>query len=82
MAIASYGLFKELREAGAIPAGLRFQVGLPFPSRAMNAFKHGFAADYPRAAAGYEDLVARELGRLFGHHLCYGTFRLLAASCG
>jgi hypothetical protein len=65
VAIDSYGLFKELREAGVIPAGVRFQVGLPFPSSAMNAFKADFALDYPKAEAGYEDLVARELPRLF-----------------
>ena len=65
VAIESYRLFRELRDAGVIPDGLRFQVGLPFPSSAMNAFKADFAADYPRAEAGYEDLVARELPRLF-----------------
>ena len=32
-----------------IPAGLRFQVGLPFPSSALNAFKADFAGDYPVA---------------------------------
>ena len=31
----------------------------------MNAFKQDFAADYPKAEAGYEDLIARELPRLF-----------------
>ena len=66
VAIESYRIFKELRHAGAIPARLRVQAGLPFPASAMNAFKHDFAADYPRAAAGYEDLVARELPRLLG----------------
>lgn len=65
VAIASYAIFTELKAAGVIPAHLRFQVGLPFPASAMNAFKHDFAADYPRAAAGYEELVARELPRLF-----------------
>jgi hypothetical protein len=65
VAIESYGLFKELRDAGVIPSGVRFQVGLPFPSSAMNAFKADFASDYPKAEAGYEDLVARELPRLF-----------------
>src|ERR1700691_1384304 len=39
VAIESYQLFKELRGAGAIPDGLRFQIGLPFPASAMNAFK-------------------------------------------
>src|SRR5690242_14972050 len=48
-AIASYGLFRDLRAQGAIPEGLRFQVCLPFPSSAMNGFKADFATDYPAA---------------------------------
>jgi hypothetical protein len=63
-AIASYGVFRALREAGVIPAGLRFQVGLPFPSSALNAFKADHAHDYPIAERGFEDLVAKELRRL------------------
>jgi hypothetical protein len=63
-AIASYAVFRQLRDDGVIPAGLRFQVGLPFPASALNAFKADFARDYPIAARGFEDLVARELGRL------------------
>ena len=64
-AIASYAVFRELRAAGVIPDGVRFQVCLPFPASAMNAFKADFAHDYPIAARGFEDLVARELARLF-----------------
>jgi hypothetical protein len=64
-AIASYRLFSDLRAAGVIPAGIRFQVCLPFPASALNAFKADFAHDYPVAAAGFEDLVGRELARLF-----------------
>jgi len=63
-AIASYQVFRGLRAEGVIPAGLRFQVGLPFPSSALNGFKADFAADYPVAERGFEDLVARELQRL------------------
>ncbi|HLH84967.1 MAG TPA: hypothetical protein VKV38_17060 [Trebonia sp.] len=63
-AIGSYAVFRKLREDGVIPAGLRFQVGLPFPSSAMNAFKADFAADYPVAERAFEDLVAREIRRL------------------
>lgn len=63
-AIASYQQFRDLREAGAIPEGLRFQVGLPFPSSALNGFKADFGEDYPIAARGFEELVARELERL------------------
>src|SRR5579875_3771464 len=63
-AIASYEMFRTLREEGVIAEGLRFQVGLPFPASAMNAFKADFGRDYPIAARAYEDLVERELGRL------------------
>ncbi len=63
-AIASYRDFHALREAGIIPAGLRFQVGLPFPSSALNAFKADYAVNYPIAERGFEELVARELARL------------------
>ena len=64
-AIASYAVFSQLRAAGVIPAGIRFQVCLPFPASALNAFKADFAHDYPIAARGFEDLVGRELERLF-----------------
>jgi hypothetical protein len=63
-AIESYAVFRKLRDAGVIPAGLRFQVGLPFPSSALNGFKADFARDYPVAERAFEDLVARELRRL------------------
>jgi hypothetical protein len=65
-ALASYGQFAALRDDGVIPAHLRFQVCLPFPSSAMNGFKADFAADYPVAERGFEDLFARELDRLLG----------------
>jgi len=63
-AIDSYRRFRALRDDGVIPGGLRFQVGLPFPASALNAFKADFAADYPVAERGFEKLVARELTRL------------------
>jgi hypothetical protein len=63
-AIASYRTFRALRDEGAIPARLRFQVGLPFPSSALNGFKADFASDYPVAERAFEQLVARELERL------------------
>ena len=63
-AIASYARFRELRNEGAIPGGLRFQVGLPFPSSALNGFKADWAGDYPVAARAYYELVERELDRL------------------
>jgi hypothetical protein len=63
-AIESYAVFSSLRDEGAIPAGLRFQIGLPFPASALNGFKADYAADYATAEPGFEDLVARELERL------------------
>jgi hypothetical protein len=63
-AIASYARFRSLRDGGVIPDGLRFQIGLPFPSSALNAFKADFAADYPVAERAIEDLFERELRRL------------------
>jgi hypothetical protein len=63
-AISSYEVFCAVRSEGVIPAGLRFQVGLPFPSSALNGFKADFARDYPVAERAYEELVGRELVRL------------------
>ena len=51
-AIESYAVFTRLRADGVIPAGLRFQIGLPFPASALNAFKADFAHDYPSPPAG------------------------------
>jgi hypothetical protein len=57
-------VFRALRDEGVIPAHVRFQIGLPFPSSSLNGFKADFGADYPVAERGFEDLVARELRRL------------------
>jgi hypothetical protein len=63
-AISSYEIFRALRSERVIPEGIRFQVGLPFPSSALNGFKADFAGDYPKAERAYEELVGRELVRL------------------
>ena len=63
-AITGYQVFSALRSEGVIPGHLRFQVGLPFPSSALNGFKADFAADYPVAERAFTDLAARELERL------------------
>src|ERR1041385_2255301 len=63
-AIADYQVFRALRADGVIPAGLRFQVGLPFPDSALTGFRADFAADSPVAERAFEDLVTRELTRL------------------
>ncbi|MFZ1994940.1 MAG: hypothetical protein WAU75_12580 [Solirubrobacteraceae bacterium] len=63
-AIASYRVFRSLREVGVIPAHVRFQVSLPFRTSTLIGFKAHFGHDFPIAAAAWEDLVARELVRL------------------
>jgi hypothetical protein len=63
-ALASYRQFTALRDDGAIPGHVRFQVCLPFPSSVLHGFRADFDADYPVAKPGYEELVARELSRL------------------
>jgi hypothetical protein len=63
-AIASYQVFRALRAEGVIPDDMRFQVGLPFPVSALNGLRDDFAADFPVAARGYEDLAKREIERL------------------
>src|SRR4051812_26386186 len=63
-AIESYRTFGALRDEGVVPRDVRFQVGLPFPSSALNAFKVDFAGDYAAAEPPFEDLVRRELERL------------------
>lgn len=63
-AIGSYQIFQRLRAEGVIPTGLRFQVCLPFPSSALNAFKDHFADDYGIAERGFEELVGHEIHRL------------------
>lgn len=65
-AISSYRLFRSLRDEGAIPPGVRFQVCLPLTASAITgAFQHNFAADYPVVQRAFEDLAERELHRLF-----------------
>jgi len=63
-ALASYETFRALKEEGAIPTHVRFQVCLPFPESALNGFKASFAADFAIVGPAFEELVARELARL------------------
>jgi len=63
-AIESYQKFRTLKEQAVIPARLRFQIGLPFPSSVLNGFKTNFAVDYQIAEPAFEELFAREIRRL------------------
>lgn len=51
-ALASYRVFRTLRDEGVIPGHVRFQVGLPGPASAIvSAFQTEFNADYPGSSA-------------------------------
>ena len=63
-AIASYERFVRCATKARSPPHLRFQVGLPFPSSALNGFKDDWARDYPIVERAFEELVGRELVRL------------------
>ena len=64
-AIASYAVFRALREDGVIARRAAVsRSACRFPPSALNAFKADYGADYPIAARAYEELVARELQRL------------------
>lgn len=64
-AISSYQVFRRLRDEGAIPSGVRFQVCLPLTDSAVSgAFQQRFAADYPIVKEAFNDLAERELRRL------------------
>mgnify|MGYP001165591720 CR=1 FL=1 len=54
-AIESYGVFKRLRDAGAIPRGVRFQVALPTPMAS------GYMYVSPAALADYLPAYERSL---------------------
>lgn len=61
-AIESYGVFTRLRDAGEVPAGIRFQVSLPTPVAIISSF---FAGD-DRAAIEpvYTAALLAELSRI------------------
>jgi len=63
-AIESYAVFTKLRDEGVIPAGVRFQVSLPFCTSGTTGFRANFSHDFPIVQHAYEDLFARELKRL------------------
>ncbi len=61
-AIASYYAFKQLRDAGTIPTGVRFQVSLPTPTAVLVCF----IVEEQRAAfeAAYERAMQKEVAEM------------------
>ena len=61
-AIESYARFAELRESGAIPAGVRFQVSIPTPVGVIGAFL--VPADREAVEPVYEKALFAEVARI------------------
>ena len=62
-AIDSYRIFRRMRDDGAIPAGVRFQVSLPPPHSAAGMWIHE-PDDYERAVPAYLEAMVREVRRM------------------
>lgn len=62
-AVDSYGVFRRLREEGVIPAGVRFQVCLPAPHSAIDAFFDD-NSQWPELHAAYLDGIRREIAKI------------------
>lgn len=60
-AINSYCVFKLLKEQGAIPQHLRFQVSIPTPNSVISCENWTRFDDLPRVRPGYEQAVAAEV---------------------
>jgi hypothetical protein len=59
-AIESYAVFTRLREEGAVPSGIRFQVSLPTPLAVISSFFGG--GDRAAIEPVYTAAILRELG--------------------
>ncbi|HTW86741.1 MAG TPA: hypothetical protein VMD75_01935 [Candidatus Binataceae bacterium] len=65
-AIDSYRKFAQYKQKGKIPSRVRFQVCLPLTESAIGMwFRPQFAHDWPILARAYEEVMGRELKRLF-----------------
>ena len=58
----SYGTFRQLKAAGAVPAGARFQVSIPSPY--VVVARHVLAEEQPKVEAAYLHGIAREVERI------------------
>lgn len=66
-AINSYCVFKLLKEQGAIPQHLRFQVSIPTPNSVISLENWPRPEDLPRVRPGYESAVETEIATICNH---------------
>ena len=60
-AIASYFVFKTLRERGVLPKGMRFQISMPMVNSVIRPLFFPEVSDLPKIRPGYEEAIAGEL---------------------
>jgi hypothetical protein len=65
IAIESYEVFKQLREKGVVPEGVRFQVTFPGTGSAISYFFR--QEDWPVAHAAYHDAIRRDIALILDH---------------
>jgi hypothetical protein len=64
MAIASWNLFERLQKAGAIPAGVKFQVSIPTPI--APTYNNMLPSDRPRVLTALVDHFTGEVAKMAG----------------
>ena len=60
-AIASYFVFKTLREKGVLPRDMRFQIAMPMVNSVIRPLFFPEVSDLPKIRPGYEEAIAGEL---------------------
>jgi hypothetical protein len=63
-AVASYFVFRTLREKGIIPAGVRFQISMPMVNSVIRPLYFPDARDLARIRPGYEEAIAAEVAAI------------------
>lgn len=66
-AVASYFVFKTLREKGILPASLRFQISIPMVNSVVRALYFPDPQDVARIRPGFEEALAAELDAIVKH---------------
>lgn len=66
-ALASYFVFKTLREKGVIPAGVRFQISIPMVNSVIRPLYFPVPGDLEKIRPGFEAALAAEIAAILAH---------------